>query len=149
MSKSPSIAPQPPPSFFSYNVCLIQLTDNRMSDELRCYRCGESLAALTPPISRQDECPACENYLHVCRMCIYFDRDAVKQCLEDDAEEVIEKEKLNFCEWYKPSSDVFDPVRKTREDAAKSQLESLFGEGGDDSSKSGDDPTDAAEDLFK
>ena len=120
-----------------------------MSDDLLCYRCGESLAALTPPISRQDECPGCENYLHVCRMCIYFDRDAVKQCLEDDAEEVIEKEKLNFCEWYKPSSDAFDPARKSHEDAAKSQLDSLFGEGGDDSSMSDDDPMSVAEDLFK
>ena len=80
-------------------------------------------------------------------MCIYFDRDAVKQCLEDDAEEVIEKEKLNFCEWYKPSSGAFDPARKSREDSAKGQLESLFGEG--DSSTSDDNPMSAAEDLFK
>ena len=80
-------------------------------------------------------------------MCIYFDRDAVKQCLEDDAEEVIEKEKLNFCEWYKPSSDAFDPARKSRVDSAKNQLDSLFGEG--DSSTSDVDPVSAAEDLFK
>ena len=30
-----------------------------MSQQLSCYRCGESLAALSLPLSRQDQCPGC------------------------------------------------------------------------------------------
>jgi len=69
-----------------------------MSDEISCFRCGESLAHLSLPLSRRDECRACRAPVHVCRMCVYFDRNVPKQCTEDDAEEVIEKEKVNFCE---------------------------------------------------
>ena len=98
-----------------------------MSTALSCYRCGASLAELTPPISRQDECPSCTVYLHVCRMCQFFDPGVPKQCTEDDAEEVIEKERLNFCEWYKPSPDVFDPRQSEEENRARDQLASLFG----------------------
>ena len=83
-----------------------------MPDELRCYRCGASLEKLTPPLSRQDECPGCSVYLHVCRMCVHFDASVPKQCREDDAEEVLDKEKLNFCDWFKASADAFDPARK-------------------------------------
>ncbi|NIV16933.1 MAG: hypothetical protein GWN47_00655 [Woeseiaceae bacterium] len=99
-----------------------------MSHEIRCYRCGASLAALSLPLSRQDECPGCHNHLHVCMMCIHYDRHVPKQCREDDAEEVTEKARLNFCEWFKPSETAFDAGRKDEEDAARAALEDLFGD---------------------
>ena len=119
-----------------------------MSTDLSCYRCGASLAELTPPISRQDECPSCTVYLHVCRMCEYFNPDVPKKCTEDDAEEVIEKERLNFCEWFKPSASAYDPQRASEEGRARNELASLFGDGEsvkpDDDALLGD-----AKDLFK
>jgi hypothetical protein len=99
-----------------------------MSDELKCYRCGASLAALTLPLSRRDECPECAASVHVCRMCRFFDPAVPKQCREDDAEEVIEKERVNFCEWFVPSGDAFDPVRAKKAAQAETQLAALFGE---------------------
>ena len=123
--------------------------ENRMSEELRCFRCGESLTALTPPISRQDQCPSCSIYLHVCRMCVYFDVNVPKQCREDDAEDVTDKEKLNFCDWYQPTSTAFDSGRKREADHARSQLDSLFGEADSTSEPSASDESSAAEDLFK
>jgi hypothetical protein len=99
-----------------------------MTTELLCYRCGVSLAELTLPISRRDECPACSVYLHVCRMCEYFAPEVPKQCTEDDAEEVHEKERQNFCEWFKPGTDVFNPIKAAEETRARSELSSLFGE---------------------
>jgi hypothetical protein len=119
-----------------------------MAKELICYRCGASLAELTPPISRQDECPVCSVYLHVCRMCACYDPNVPKQCTEDDAEEVVEKERLNFCDWYKPGSDVFDPQKAAEESRAKGELASLFGE--EEAQKPGDNALlKDAEDLFK
>jgi hypothetical protein len=61
-------------------------------------------------------------------MCIFYDKNAPKQCREDDAEEVTEKERLNFCEWFKPSDSAFDADRKGEEDAARAALEDLFGD---------------------
>ncbi len=116
--------------------------------ELFCYRCGASLAELTPPISRQDECPNCSVYLHVCRMCECFNRHVPKQCTEDDAEEVIEKERVNFCEWYKPCATAFEPQQADDETRARGELAVLFD--GDEAVKSDDNPSlRSAEDLFK
>ncbi|MEX2124017.1 MAG: hypothetical protein WD795_09000 [Woeseia sp.] len=117
-------------------------------EDIRCYRCGESLAALTLPLSRRDECPSCTVHLHVCRMCRYFDPTVAKQCLEDDAEEVTDKERVNFCEWFKPSADAFDPVRAKKAAKAKSDLAALFGEAGEQQ-PGDDDQLRDAEDLFR
>jgi hypothetical protein len=59
-------------------------------------------------------------------MCIYFDLKAPSQCLEDDAEDVTEKELANFCEWYSPSEAAFNPEQKSRADQALDALEAMF-----------------------
>lgn len=99
-----------------------------MSHNVRCYRCGASLAALSLPLSRQDECPECRNYVHVCRMCVHFDSSVPRQCREDGAEEVREKERLNFCDWFEASEQAFDEQYKNAEDEARAELEALFGD---------------------
>ena len=99
-----------------------------MAHNIRCYRCGESLATLSLPLSRQDECPACHNYLHVCKMCRYFGARVPRQCVEDGAEEVRDKDRLNFCDWFKPSETAFDADRKNEEDVARAAAEALFGD---------------------
>ena len=99
-----------------------------MAHNILCYRCGASLAALSLPLSRQDECPGCGNHLHVCKMCVYFDARVPRQCREDGADEVRDKDRLNFCDWFKPSESAFDAGRKDEEDAARAALEALFGD---------------------
>ena len=54
-----------------------------MSHSISCFRCGASLAHLSLPLSRQDNCRECGAHVHVCRMCRSFDRAAVDQCTED------------------------------------------------------------------
>ena len=97
-----------------------------MAHKVCCYRCGAALAQLSLPLSRQDQCPDCGMYLHVCKMCLHFDPRVPKQCREDDAEEIHEKERLNFCEWFLASESAFDPGRKAEEDAARAALDALF-----------------------
>lgn len=99
-----------------------------MAHTIACYRCGESLASLSLPLSRQDQCPACSADLHVCKMCVHFDRHVPRQCREDGAEDVTEKERTNFCDWFKPSETAFDPARKAEADAAQDALAALFGD---------------------
>ena len=119
-----------------------------MDEALHCFRCGESLAPLTLPISRQDVCPACSNYLHICRMCVNFDPLVPKQCREDDAEEVMDKEKANFCDWYRPSPNAFNPAGKQADGKARSAAAALFS--GETTDAAEDcDLTRAAEDLFR
>ena len=97
-----------------------------MAHDLSCFRCGASLAALSLPLSRQDECPECSVYLHVCKMCKHYDARVPRQCLEDGADDVTEKERLNFCDWFTPSEAAFDEKRKAEEDQARAALDALF-----------------------
>ncbi len=96
---------------------------------IACFRCGESLAALSLPLSRRDQCPACSADVHVCKMCAHFDARVPRQCREDGAEDVGEKERPNFCDWFTPSDSAFDADRKSEADAAKDALAALFGDG--------------------
>ena len=119
-----------------------------MTHNVACYRCGTSLTHLSLPLSRQDECPGCRNYLHVCKMCVHFDAAVPRQCREDDAEEVIEKERLNFCDWFVASDAAFDAGRKSEADRAKATLDALF-DGGGDTEAEPDQHLSDAEKLFK
>ena len=118
-----------------------------MMNELLCYRCGESLAGLSLPLSRRDACPGCGVHLHVCRMCSYFDPTRPRQCTEDDAEEVMDKGKVNFCEWFVPTAGAFDPAGASADSSARNALASLFGDGEAADSEE-PDPAQAARDLF-
>lgn len=98
-----------------------------MADELQCWRCGVSLAALRLPLGRTEECPACRSQLHVCRLCRSFDGTRPKQCREEDAEEVRDKERANFCDWFKPRPGAFDAAGAAAEAAARAAAGDLFG----------------------
>lgn len=94
--------------------------------DLVCWHCGASLADLPLPLGRLDECPACRAYLHVCKLCRFYDRNATKQCREDDAEEVIEKERANFCEYFKPRANAYQASLHVKSREAKAGLDALF-----------------------
>ncbi len=81
-------------------------------------------------------------------MCDFFDAHVPKQCIEDDAEEVTEKERPNFCDWFKPGIIAFDAKRAG--DAAKAEggLAALFGDGDEPQAEKDQFQSDA-EDLFK
>ena len=104
-----------------------------MSSSLDCWSCGEALLGLSLPLGRQDQCSICSNYLHVCRMCSYFDPLVSEACLEDDAEAVKEKTRPNFCDYFKPSVNAFDPKSAAVAKKAEAELAALFGNDFDES----------------
>ena len=81
-------------------------------------------------------------------MCEFFDPGVPKQCLEDDAEEVTDKEKSNFCEWYKPSASAYDEMRSGSASRAESELSALF-VGDEPAQPEKDSALQDVEDLFK
>ena len=125
-----------------------------MTDQLECYRCGVSLAALTLPLRRLEQCPKCEVELHVCRMCIHYAPARPKQCNEEDAEEVTNKTAANFCDFYGPAAGRLDPSLLSAHDRAGAQLDALFGTAepaaaGPESKTESNDTLADAESLFK
>ena len=98
-----------------------------MTHNLACHRCGASLATLSLPLSRRDQCPECSADLHVCKMCLFFDKSVPRQCREDGADDVTDKDRPNFCDWFKPSDKAFDAQANEDAKAAKDALAALFG----------------------
>ena len=64
-----------------------------------CARCGTALPP--PPYFRNDECPKCAGDLHACVQCAHFDTNLNNQCAESQADRVVDKERANFCDWFK------------------------------------------------
>ena len=98
------------------------------ADRLVCYRCGAALTALSLPLSRRDECPECRAQLHVCRMCTHHAPRLSRGCDEDDAPDVRDKERANFCDYFRPRPDAFDAERAAASAAAHAELAKLFGD---------------------
>jgi hypothetical protein len=98
-----------------------------MSHDLVCWKCGASLAELSLPLRRLDECPKCRAELHACRMCVDYDTRVAKHCREPTAEEVRDKQAANFCDHYKPRRAAYTPPDSAALEHSRSELERLFG----------------------
>ena len=67
-----------------------------------CPRCGNKVPFMEAlPPGRADRCGSCGNDLRCCLACKNYDKTAYNECREPTAERVVDKEKANFCEWYK------------------------------------------------
>lgn len=89
-----------------------------------CVACGAG-ASDDPPISRRDFCPKCAADLHACRQCFWYDVHAAKQCREPMAEWIVDKEKANFCDYFKLNNKTSVVVNDTTQ-SARNALEKLF-----------------------
>ena len=99
-----------------------------MAHDLVCWKCGASLAALTLPLRRLEECPKCRAQQHVCRMCVDYDTRVAKHCREPTAEEVRDKEHANFCDFFKPRPAAYLAPDTAELEWARAQLDRLFGD---------------------
>ena len=128
-----------------------------MTNTLRCYKCGASLETLSLPLRRLDEGPECRRELHVCRMCLFYDARLPKNCSEEDAPEVSELERANFCDYFKPSPNVYTPEALEVEQKARERLATLFVSSGTQATPADKSPDSShheagrveAENLFK
>lgn len=97
--------------------------------KLVCWKCGAALQGVPLPLSRRAECLACHAELHVCRLCHFYDPRVEGKCREDRAEAVREKERANFCDYFKPRSNAFRARDAARAESAKGQIDALLGGG--------------------
>jgi hypothetical protein len=72
-----------------------------MTSELVCFHC-QKISKVNGLVGRKDECAYCRSDLHCCRNCEHYDRTAYNECREPSADVVKEKERSNFCDYFKP-----------------------------------------------
>jgi hypothetical protein len=94
---------------------------------LVCWKCGASLAEYTLPLRRLEECRKCTAELHVCKLCEWYDVNVAKHCREPIAEEVKDKERANFCDYFKPRPAAYAAADIAASGKARSDLDALFG----------------------
>ncbi|MFM7099984.1 MAG: hypothetical protein ACKOET_02480 [Verrucomicrobiota bacterium] len=93
-----------------------------------CHRCGAEWTFTVQP-GRGEACPGCRADLRVCLNCTHHDRSAAQQCRERRAEEVYEKDRGNFCEFFEMARRAWVPGGvNPREDDARAALRRLLGD---------------------
>lgn len=112
-----------------------------MTEAMVCWKCGASLDGLPLPLGRREECPACHADLHVCRMCRFYDTSVAHACREPVAEEVKDKARANFCDYFQARPGAYRPADDAPARAAREQLDALFG--GDAGGHTAGSPSDA------
>ena len=113
-----------------------------MSKTINCWRCGKELGGLILPMSRREECAYCGAEQHVCKLCVHYNPNISDCCDEDLAERVNDKERANFCDYFSPNPDAYEPGKPSERKQAEEELAALFGEKATDSSEVAKEPLD-------
>lgn len=93
---------------------------------LVCWRCGASLKELPKPLVRLAQCKVCSADLHVCRLCKFYNPNHFEKCDHELAEPAREVDVANFCHYFRPKPDAYNPKEKSKADDAMAQLKALF-----------------------
>ena len=70
---------------------------------LKCFSCGKPTQFIDT-VGFREECESCSADMHVCKNCEFYDTTAYNECRESSADPVKEKERANFCDFFRPSS---------------------------------------------
>ena len=93
-----------------------------------CAFCKKRLD-LDGKVMRADTCPHCGRDLHSCVQCEFYDPFAHNKCREPESEWVSDREKANFCDFFRFGGG--KDTGKDRSEEARRKLEELFGGGGE------------------
>lgn len=67
-----------------------------------CYKCNAELEFESiENIARSESCPKCLTSIRCCSMCNFYDNNSYNECRESSAERIVDKEKPNFCDFFK------------------------------------------------
>lgn len=91
---------------------------------IQCYKChSDTGLTLGSTISRTEDCNSCHADLRCCKMCEFYDQKAYNECREPSADRIVEKEKANFCDYFKLGN---SKNNQTNKDDIMAQANSLF-----------------------
>lgn len=93
-----------------------------------CWRCGRALEG--SDFARGELCPGCRSETRCCRNCELHAPNLNNECREPQTEQIADREKANFCEFFKPRAGAPTAAAAreyARSDApAKAKFDALF-----------------------
>lgn len=95
-----------------------------MDISLSCFSC-KSQMTFVDQISRRAECPKCSADVYCCKNCEFYDPKVYNECRETSAEPVREKDRSNFCGFFKPRTGDLKS-QATEKEKLMSAAEALF-----------------------
>jgi hypothetical protein len=98
-----------------------------MSSNWLCWQCKSAVTDQPLPLSTYAECRDCRAQLHCCRQCQHFNPRLRVDCDEPRAESHSEREKSNFCDWFKLRREFVEPGEKAPSVNHQTELNTLFG----------------------
>jgi hypothetical protein len=101
-----------------------------MDERAHCWKCGALLELdLDEPVGRSATCDLCGADVRACRGCTYYDTTRDNDCREPSADRVLEKDRANFCGYFRLNLGAAAARPDPAVDDAKRRLEALFGKG--------------------
>lgn len=72
-----------------------------------CFKCSRDLPREIR-VTRTEECPHCNQPVRCCRNCLFYLPGAHWDCRETVPEHVVDKERSNFCEYFRLNESTSD-----------------------------------------
>ena len=98
-----------------------------MPSQSVCFKCGTTLE-LGSQVGFKECCPKCDYDIHCCRNCTFYDLNSYNNCKESQADRVVDKEKANFCDYFRirVGANLTSPSLSDSKPKAQSLLDDLF-----------------------
>jgi len=93
-----------------------------------CYFCGRKLDEKLE-VFRSSTCESCGKDLKICYNCRFYSKGAHMDCLESVAEPVRDKDRSNFCDYFRFKESTVESSSGDRKERAKEGFQKLFGNG--------------------
>jgi hypothetical protein len=89
---------------------------------MNCVFCQKEITE--KKIHFRDDCPSCGRDMHICLNCEFYAPNAYRQCRESIHELVRDKERANYCHFFRQSTD--GSGQADAENDAMNKLDDLF-----------------------
>jgi hypothetical protein len=103
-----------------------------MNKRIECWRCGTAVKSSQLPLTRLEQCLHCHADLYVCRLCRSWNPRYTSKCSHDHAEPPLDRERANFCQYFRPAAGAFRNASAPPGETARAGLEALFGAGSEE-----------------
>ena len=88
-----------------------------------CFSCQKELPIIDK-VGFREECYSCRADVHCCKNCDFYDPKSYNECRETSADVVREKDRANYCDFFKPN--MAGKEKSSQADAMKAAAEALF-----------------------
>jgi hypothetical protein len=86
---------------------------------MKCYKCKTEIDINEKKISFHSTCDICGEDLHICKNCKYYSPGKPNDCIVPNTLPIKDRERYNFCEDFKPSSNNIETFKSKKEISKK------------------------------